>query len=133
MNADYRYTVVGSAMYGRTLRDTKHFNWKAQIGPGIRYNAPYTGSKSDTRPVAVFLSHLTWSLNSWGTLAENLRYEYGKPYNYLQSLTNLTNKLYGHLALQFSFQVDHYSKLPVHKKMTVLTSTATTVSLVYNF
>ena len=133
ISSSYRYTVVGSAMYGRTLHYTKRFTWDAQVGPGMRYNAPYSGCASSSRPVAVFLTNLTWDLKEWGTLTENLRYEYGKPYNYFQTTTNLTNKLYGHLALQLSFQLNNYSQLPKNKKSTALTNTTSTVSLVYNF
>lgn len=133
ITSDYRYTVVGSAMYGRTLHNTPRFEWDVQAGPGMRYNAPYKGDEAYTRPVAVFLSNLTFGLKNWGTLTENLRYEYGRPYNYFQTTTNLTNKLTGHLALQLSFQLSHYSELPIMKKVNALTNTTTTASLVYNF
>jgi|GEM_PF-3297470 len=129
----YHYTVVGSIMYGRTLRYSKTFTWDAQVGPGMRYNAPLQGYESVSRPVAVFLSNLTWRLKSWGKITENLRYELGRPYDYFQTTTNFTNQLNHHLAIQTSFQLNHYSQLPVHKSGSALTNTTTTLSLVYNF
>lgn len=133
ITSDYRYTIVGSAMYGRTLYNTKRTNWDVQAGPGMRYNAPTEGVAPYTRPVAVLLSNISIGLNHWGTLTENFRYEYGKPYNYLQTTTNLVNNLTGHLALQLSFQLNHYSQLPLLKKISALTSTTTTASIVYNY
>jgi putative salt-induced outer membrane protein len=133
VTSTYRYTVVGSTMYGRTLHNTKRFTWDIQVGPGMRYNAPHVGYESYTRPVAVFLSNFTLGLKNWGALTENLRYELGRPYNYFQTTTNITNKLYGHLALQLSFQLNHYSELTQHVKASALTNTTTTASIVYNF
>ena len=133
ITSEFRYTLIASIMYGRTLKHSKHWNWTAQLGPGYRYNAGYQGESSYQRPVGVFLTNLTWEINKWGTLEEQGRFEFGNPYNYYQSTTSLTNKLIGHLALQMSFQINHYSALPATKKRLVLTNTITMASLVYNF
>ena len=133
MSSSYRYTLVSSLMYGRTLVATHAINWDMQAGPGWRYNAAYSTGTSYKRPVGVVLTNLDWKLSSWGTLSEKGRAEFGTPYNFYQSITALTNTLSGHLALQLSFQVDHYSKLPKTSTSTSLTNTTTMASLVYNF
>lgn len=133
-STDYRYSIVSSLNYGRTLINRKSITLDAQAGPGWRYNAPSTaGVAVVDRPVVVLLATLTWQVSRWGTFVQKGRAEEGSPYDYYQSVTSFTNKVSGHLAMQLSFQIGHYTKIPAHSSHTCLTNTTTLASLVYNF
>jgi len=132
--SDYSYTLVMSAMYGRTLYARPDLDMNVQFGPGWRYNAPrYAKIKSVKGPVAVVIANLTWQPWQLGSFNETIRGEFGNPYNYYKSITSFTNKVSGHLALQISYQLDYYSYLPPYVDHSKKTNTQTQVSLVYNF
>ena len=82
ITSDYRYTLVTSAMYGRTLLNNQSLSWDIQLGPGLRYNALHFNIAPYSRPVAVFVSHVDYKIEHWGHLSETFRYELGRPYNF---------------------------------------------------
>lgn len=129
----YRYVFVGSAGYGRDFYRSDAFVWSAQLGPGLRRNEIRSDDDSNNHIIAMAQTNLRWNITDKGTLSQMLRYDYGAPFNYLQSVTSFQNQITGHIAIQASFEVENYSKIPPNSSNTKKTDTVTTLSLVYNF
>lgn len=128
----YSYQSVYAAGYGRDWINRKHFTLSAQVGPGYRRNKTGDGKIQDDF-VATAQAVATLLLSKYGTLSETYRYDYAKSYTYTHSVTAFTNKIIGNLAVQLSYTIDHYSKIPPSSSNTKKTDTQTNISLVYNF
>ncbi len=129
----YSYGVVGSAGYGRSLYRSERFELSAQAGPGWRSNRLRTDSDRDDHVILTTQGNLVWNITDKGALTELVRYDLGAPYDYLQSITAFQNKIIGNLAMQVSFELDYYSKIPPNTNYTSEINTISAVSLVYNF
>jgi putative salt-induced outer membrane protein len=130
----YRYQMVTAAGYGRQLVNTKRFQWSAQAGPGYRRNKRNTGDKKTSgTAVLTTQTNATLMLGKWGTLTQLVRFDMAKPYNYLTTVTALTNKIWEHVAVQISFTTQYYSKIPSGSSNTEKLDTITNISLVYNY
>jgi putative salt-induced outer membrane protein len=129
----YKYVLVTSAGYGRDIIKNDDITWSAQIGPGWRRNVVREDDTPTNRFIITTQTNVAWSLTKAGTLTETARFDYGKPYNYFQTVTAFTNKIIGNLAMQVSFELDYYSAIPPMSSNTKKTDTTTALSLVYNF
>lgn len=129
----YTYVFVGSAGYGRDLYRSEKFELSAQAGPGWRRNEVREDQDTDDHVILVMQSNMTWNITDKGSLTELLRYDYGAPFDYFQTITAFQNKIIGNLAVQISFELDYYSKIPPMSTFTQKTDTISAVSLVYNF
>ncbi|WP_423063133.1 DUF481 domain-containing protein [Candidiatus Paracoxiella cheracis] len=129
----YEYQVVFSAGYGRELIKTKRFTLSAQAGPGIRHDFIRTTRIYDNHLILSTAMTMNWQITSKVALSEQLNYDIGPPFDYLNSVTALTATLAGHLAAQLSYTVQYYSKIPMGSSNTEKTDTITNIALVYNF
>lgn len=129
----YTYVFVGSAGYGRDLYRGHRFEWSAQAGPGWRRNRLRSEKDTDNHFILMMQTNLTWNISDKGSLTELLRYDVGAPYDYIQTISAYQNKIIGNLALQLSFELDYYSRIPPNTSFTSKTDTISAVSLVYNF
>lgn len=130
----YRYQMVYAAGYGRQLVNNKTFQLSAQAGPGYRRNKKnQAGSKISGTAVLTTQANATLMLGKWGTLTQSARFDFAKPYNYLQATTALTNKIWDHVAIQLSYQISYYSQIPSGSTNTKKLDTVTNISLVYNY
>lgn len=129
----YDYQVIGSAGYGRDMIKTPTFTWSLQTGPGMRYDNVRYQSKDEHNFVVYTASNANWKVTKGMSLSEQAQYTIGKPYNYLQSVTALTNKIMGNLAMQVSYTLQYYSQIPLGSTNTKKLDTITNVALVYNF
>jgi putative salt-induced outer membrane protein len=130
----YNYVSVISTAYGREVIKSKKIVLSAQAGPGFRRTKERVGGSVFNRFIVRPQIQLVWKLTPDTHLVETASMEMGKPYQFYQSTTSLTNKILKHLATSISFQIDHYSSLPPNEKDDdKKTDTITNVSLVYTF
>ncbi len=129
----YTYQTVYAAGYGRDWITTKHFTLSAQIGPGYRRNKEHSSNRVRDAFVATTQANAALKLGCCGTITQTVRYDIAKPYNYMQAVTAFTNKIVGHVAIQTSYTLTHYSNIPSNNPNTKKTDSITNLSLVYNF
>lgn len=130
----YSYIMVNAAGYGRKLVDKKMFIWTAQMGPGYRRNKSNTYPYRITSTVLLTTqTNVTLKLGKWGTFTQSARFDWAKPYNYLTTVSALTNKIWNHVAVQISFTTQYYSRIPADSTNTKKLDTTTNISLVYNY
>lgn len=129
----YEYQMISSAGYGRDIWKTPTFTISLQGGPGVRYDVVRDNPQNHTNFVFYTQGNANWQVTKDMNLTEQVQYTMGSPYNYLQSVTALTNKLTGNLALQVSYTIQYYSQIPVGSANTKNLDTITNLALVYNF
>lgn len=129
----YTYVFVSSAGYGRDLYHSEKLELSAQAGPGWRRNMVRVDQDTDNHVILVTQANMTWNITNKGSLTELLRFDYGTPFDYFQTITAFQNKIIGNLAVQISFELNYYSKIPPMSSYTQKTDTISAVSLVYNF
>jgi len=115
--------------YGRRLIDSERHKLNATIGAGARQSDLIDGtSQSET----IFRGGLdyTWTLNETAEFTQDVIVEAGEENTYLESVTAISAKLVGNLALVASFTVKNNSEvLPGIED----TDTYTALSLEYLF
>ncbi len=133
----YEYQAIVAAGYGREVFKTDKFNLKLQSGPGFRRNVQKKTTLGPSKVMngAVLSSEakLAWQVTKSGQFSEDLRYDYGSPYNYMRSVTAFTNKIIRNIAMQVSLTLDRYSKIPAGSLNTKKLDTTTSLALVYTF
>lgn len=132
----YEYQSVFATGYGHDIIKTDRFTLSAQAGPGLRHNSIRNDDGTHQVEDNVILTTATtakWQATKNLALSEQLNYDTGKPYDYAKSVTALTDSLGGHLAMQLSYTVEYYSKIPRFSVNTKKTDTITNIALVYNF
>jgi len=131
----YDYQGVGSIGYGRTLFDSDKFRLTVQVGPGVRVNSikqENEPSMIQTHPIGTAGLNMRWRITDSVIFTEDVTYNFGNPYDYLKTVTALTNKIIGNLATQISYTTEYYSRIPRHSSHTQNLDTTLNVSLVYN-
>ena len=115
--------------YGRRLIDSDRHKLNATIGAGARQSDLIDGtSESET----IFRGGMdyTWTLNGNAEFKQDLIVESGEENTYLESVTALSAKLVGNLALVASYTIKNNSEvLPGIED----TDTFTALSLEYTF
>ena len=129
----YSYVFVGAAGYGRDLYRSTKLVLSAQAGPGWRRNEVRENGDPNSNIIIVTQANFKWNVTDKGVFTELFRYDIGAPFDYLQTITAFQNKIIGNLAVQLSFELDYYSKIPPNSTFTQKTDTISAVSLVYNF
>lgn len=129
----YEYQGSLSAGYGRDLVKNEKWHVSLQAGPGIRFYQ-VSGSQSTNNDLTLETAgHAAWKINQDVTLSQDLQYTIGATYDYLESVTALSNKIINNLAMEFSCTVQYYSHVPEGSENTENTDTITRMSLVYRF
>lgn len=115
--------------YGRRLIDSDKHKLNAEIGAGARQSKLQDGTKEDE---TVFRGgmYYTWLLSETAEFRQDLTAEGGDKNTYTESVTALSAKLLGDLALVASYTIKHNSDVP---PLTEKTDTYTALSLEYAF
>lgn len=129
----YEYQMQGSLGYGRNLMRRNRLVWTAQLGPGMRYDNIKGTDKNSTSATLYMASKIDWTLSDNINVVFSLKYTVGQLYNFINSMLALNNKITGHLALQASYSIQNYSKLPPASAQSKKTDTISNLALVYNF
>lgn len=129
----YACQTIYAIGYGRDWIKSQHFTLSAQLGPGYRRNRQQESKKASSTLAGTMQVNSSILLSKYGTITQSLRYDIATPYNYLQAVSAFTNKIVGHVAVQISYTITHYSRIPPTSTNTKKTDTVTNISLVYNF
>ena len=115
--------------YGRRLVDSDKHKLNAEIGVGARQSKLQDGSKEDETVYRGGL-YYKWAFSETAEFRQDLTVEGGDKNTYSESVTALSAKLLGDLALVASYTIKHNSDvLPLVEK----TDTYTALSLEYAF
>ena len=115
--------------YGRRLIDTDKHKLNAEIGAGIRQSEDQAGIEEDE---TIFRGGLDykWLLSDTAEFRQDFTVESGDKNTYGESVTALSAKLLGDLALVASYTIKHNTDVP---PLTEKTDTYTALSLEYAF
>lgn len=115
--------------YGRRLIDNDKHKLNAEIGVGARQSESQDGTEEDE---TVFRGgmYYKWLFSETTEFRQDLTAEGGKDNTYVESVTALSAKLIGDLALVASYTVKHNTDVP---PLTEETDTYTALSLEYAF
>jgi len=115
--------------YGRRLIDTDKHKFSVEIGAGARQSDLADGTKESETIVRGGL-HYVWKLSETASFTQIVAVESGRANTYSESVTGLSAKLVGNLALVASYTVKNNSDVP---PLTEKTDTYTALSLEYLF
>jgi len=115
--------------YGRRLLDTDKHKLNAEIGAGARQSKLQDGTEEDE---TIFRGgmYYKWLLSETAEFRQNLTAEGGEANTYVESVTAISAKLLGDLALVASYTIKHNTDVPA---LTEKTDTYTALSLEYAF
>lgn len=115
--------------YGRRLIDKEAHKLNAEIGAGARQSDLADGTSENETILRGDLKY-TWLLGENSEFRQNFVVESGSANTYVESVTALSAKLLGNLALVASYTVKNNSDVP---PLTEKTDTYTALSLEYIF
>lgn len=115
--------------YGRRLIDTDKHKFSAEIGAGARQSDLSDGTKESETIVRGGLQYV-WKLSETASFTQIVAVESGRENTFTESVTALSAKLVGNLALVASYTVKNNSDVP---PLTEKTDTYTALSLEYLF
>jgi len=118
-----------TAGYGRRLIDTEKHKLNAEIGGGARQSDLADGTEENETIARGGLNY-TWQISDTAAFQQDFTVEAGSDNTYLESITKLSAKLVGSLALVASYTVKNNSDVP---PLTEKTDTYTALSLEYTF
>lgn len=115
--------------YGRRLIDTDAHKLNAEIGAGARQSEDQLGVEENETVVRGGLDY-TWHFSETADFSQDISLESGDINTYVESVTAISAKLIGNLALVASYTVKHNTDVP---PLTEKTDTYTALSLEYKF
>jgi len=115
--------------YGRRLIDMDKHKLNAEIGAGARQSTLQDGT-TDNETIFRGGMYYKWHLSETALFSQDLTIEAGDKNTYLESVTALTARLVGNLALVASYTIKNNSDVP---PLTEKTDTYTALSLEYTF
>ncbi len=127
--AGFRRRTAETVGYGRQLIKTDDFDWKGEIGGGLRQTRK-TDRTSESEAVARAATNLGWQFSEASKLSEDLNVEGGAKGWTTKSVTALQTALNSHLSSKISLSLTHNSKVPAGTKKL---DTETAITLVMNF
>ena len=115
--------------YGRRIIDNDVHKLNGELGVGARQSQLQSGLEEDE---TIFRGGLfyTWQLSETAQFRQDLTVEAGEENTYSESVTAISAKLFGDLALVASYTIKNYSDVP---PLTEKTDTYTALSLEYVF
>ena len=125
----YDTQVSESVGYGRRLVNTDKHKLNAEIGLGARQSELQDGTKEDEM-IGTGGLYYTWLFSETAEFRQDLLVESGGENTYLESVSAVSAKLLGNLALVASFKVKHNTDVPA---LLEKTDTYTALSLEYVF
>lgn len=115
--------------YGRRLIDNDKHKLNVELGVGARQSAlQFGGDENET--IYTVGGYYRWQLSETAEFRQNLRTESGSSNTYTESVTAVSAKLLGDLALVASYTIKNNSDVP---PLTEKTDTYTALSLEYSF
>ena len=125
----YDTQISETVGYGRRLIDTDKHKLNAEIGAGARQSELQDGTKEDE---TIFRGgmYYKWLFSETAEFRQDLTVEGGNKNTYTESVTALSAKLMGNLALVASYTIKNNSDVPL---LTEKTDTYTALSLEYKF
>ena len=115
--------------YGRRLIDIDKHKLNAEIGVGARQSKLQDGT-TDNETIFRGGMYYKWHLSETSLFSQDLTIEAGDKNTYLESVTALSARLVGNLALVASYTIKNNSDVP---PLTEKTDTYTALSLEYTF
>lgn len=121
--------VSESVGYGRRLIKTDRHFLNAEVGVGARQSEAQDGTKEDE---TIFRTgaYYKWLFSETAEFRQDLTAEAGGENTYIESVTAVSAKLLGDLALVASYTIKHNTDVPA---LTEKTDTYTALSLEYGF
>ena len=115
--------------YGRRLIDADKHKLNAEIGAGLRQSKDQLGVEEDE---TIFRGgmYYKWLLSETAEFRQDLTTESGEKNTYVESVTALSAKVLGNLALVASYTIKHNTDVP---PLSEKTDTYTALSLEYLF
>jgi putative salt-induced outer membrane protein len=115
--------------YGRRLIDNDTHELNAELGVGARQSELQIGGKED-ETIFTAGAYYKWQLSETAGIRQDLTVEVGNENTYMESVTAISAKLLGELALVASYTIKNNSDVP---PLTEKTDTYTALSLEYSF
>ena len=115
--------------YGRRLVDNDKHKLNVEVGAGARQSELQIGTKEDETIFSGGL-YYKWQLSETAEFRQDLTTEVGGENTYSESITAISAKLKGDLALVASYTIKNNSDVP---PLTEKTDTYTALSLKYSF
>ena len=125
----YDYRVSEAVGYGRRVLDQPDMTLNLEVGPGARQSKLDTGS-SDSEFIMRGAAKYAWSITKTSNFTEDLSVEAGKDTTISKSVTALSSKINGDLAMRISYTIRQASSVPPDIEKT---DTETAVTLVYSY
>ncbi len=115
--------------YGRRLIEADKHKLNAELGAGMRQSKDQLGVEEDE---TIFRGGLyyKWHLSETAEFRQDITAEGGEKNTYVESVTALSAKVLGDLALVASYTIKHNTDVPL---LTEKTDTYTALSLEYTF
>ncbi len=127
--AGFKRRTSETVGYGRQLIKSDTFEWKAEIGGGLR-QSKLTDKTSTSEAIARASTNAAWQFSESSKLTEDLSTEGGAKGWTSKSVTALQTALNSHLSSKISLSLTHNSKVPTGTKKL---DTETAITLVVNF
>ena len=118
-----------SVGYGRRLMDSDKHKLNAEIGVGARQSEALDGTE-ENETIARTGLYYKWLFSETAEFRQDVTAESGGENTYLESVTAISAKLMGDLALVASYTIKHNTDVPA---LTEETDTYTALSLEYSF
>jgi len=115
--------------YGRRFIDSETHSLNGEIGAGLRQSELADGTNEDETVLTGALRY-TWAISETAGFRQDLLIEAGSENTYLESVTALSARLVGKLALVASYRIQNNSEVPAG---TEKTDTFTALSFEYAF
>lgn len=115
--------------YGRRLIDNDKHKLNAELGVGARQSELQLGG-TENETIVTAGGYYKWQLSETAEFRQDLTFEVGSENTYTESVTAISAKLLGQLALVASYTIKNNSDVP---PLTEKTDTYTALSLEYLF
>ena len=125
----YDYQATAALGYGRTVISNPAHKLNLEIGPGFRHSELETGGSEDEAIVKLAAKY-RWVLSETAKFSQDLVADVGEESTVTKSISALSAKLNGRLAMKVSYTVKHESEVPAGSDKT---NTETSVALAFSF
>jgi putative salt-induced outer membrane protein len=115
--------------YGRRLIDNDEHKLNVELGLGARQSSLHIGI-DESETIYTLGGYYRWQFSETAEFRQDLKVEAGKLNTYAESVTAISAKLVGDLALVASYTIKNNSDVP---PLTEKTDTYTALSLKYSF
>jgi putative salt-induced outer membrane protein len=115
--------------YGRRLIDNDQHKLNVELGFGARQSQLQSG-ENDNETIITAGGYYKWQFSETAQFRQDLKTEAGSSNTYIESVTAISARLIGDLALVASYTIKNNSDVP---PLTEKTDTYTALSLEYSF